>query len=261
MRSSRRPTGTGACRRCRTRRRLMSAETPTIDRRSSTFSDFFLLAPRPRLRGRHRPGDAHPAFHRQQDLQRIEHRLRRRAEHAGLGGRPGAAGHAAGAQPRRGRARHPLRAGGRRAGGRAVDLRAQELLLSRPAQGLPDQPVRDAGGAGRHGRVHGRRAAACGAPDARAPGRGRRQVAARGLRRPDRHRPQPRRHAAAGDRHRARHALQRRGGRVRQGAACAGGLARHLRRQHAGRLVPLRRERLGEEARRAPTARGARSRT
>ena len=26
---------------------------------------------------------------------------------------------------------------------RALDLRAQELLLSRPAQGLPDQPVRD----------------------------------------------------------------------------------------------------------------------
>ncbi len=46
------------------------------------------------------------------------------------------------------------------------------------------------------------------APDARAPGRRRRQVAARGLRRADRHRPEPRRHAAAGDRHRARHALQ-----------------------------------------------------
>jgi hypothetical protein len=31
----------------------------------------------------------------------------------------------------------------------ALDLRPQELLLSRPAQGLPDQPVRDSGGAGR----------------------------------------------------------------------------------------------------------------
>jgi aspartyl-tRNA(Asn)/glutamyl-tRNA(Gln) amidotransferase subunit B len=31
-------------------------------------------------------------------------------------------------------------------------LRAQELLLPRPAQGLPDQPVRDPGGAGRRGR-------------------------------------------------------------------------------------------------------------
>ena len=36
-----------------------------------------------------------------------------------------------------------------------VDLRAQELLLSRPAEGLPDQPVRDPGGAGRHGRRFG----------------------------------------------------------------------------------------------------------
>ena len=44
-------------------------------------------------------------------------------------------------------------------------------------------------------------------PDARPPRGGRRQVAARGLPRPDRHRPEPRRHAAAGDRHRARHAL------------------------------------------------------
>ena len=45
------------------------------------------------------------------------------------------------------------------------------------------------------------------APDARPPRGRRRQVAARGLSRPDRHRPEPRRHAAAGDRDRARHAL------------------------------------------------------
>ena len=89
-----------------------------------------------------------------EDLQRRVDRVRRRAEHAGLAGRPRAARHAAGAEPRRGRARDPLRPGGRRARSRrAVDLRAQELLLPRPAQGLPDQPVRDAGGAGRHGRV------------------------------------------------------------------------------------------------------------
>ena len=49
------------------------------------------------------------------------------------------------------------------------------------------------------------------APGARAPRRRRRQVAARGLRRPVGHRPEPRRHAAAGDRDRARHALDRRG--------------------------------------------------
>ena len=96
----------------------------------------------------------------------------------------------------------------------AFDLRAQELLLSGPAQGLPDQPVRDPGRAGRRDRLPGRRPAAAREPDARPPRGGRRQVAARRLRRPDRHRPEPRRHAAAGDRHRARHALERRSGRV-----------------------------------------------
>ncbi len=89
------------------------------------------------------------------------------------------------------------------------------------------------------------------APDPRPPRRGRRQVAARGFSRHDRHRPQPRRHAAAGNRHRAGHALQRRSGGLRQGAAHAGALDRHLRRQHAGRLVPLRRQRLGAPPRRA----------
>ena len=99
-------------------------------------------------------------------------------------------------------------------------------------------------------------------PDARPSRRGRRQVAARGLPRHDRHRPQPRRHAAAGDRHRARHAFERgRGGRLRQGAARAGALDRHLRRQHAGRQLPLRRQRLGAPPGRSRSARGARSRT
>ena len=74
---------------------------------------------------------------------------------------------------------------------------------------------------------------------------GRGQVAARGLPRHDRHRPQPRRHAAARDRLGARHAQLRRGGRLCQDAARAGALDRHLRRQHAGRLLPLRRQRLG----------------
>ena len=101
--------------------------------------------------------------------------VRRRAQHPGLRGGPGAAGHAAGAEPRRGRARHPLRPGGGRQGGAAVDLRAQELLLPRPAQGLPDQPVRDPGGAGRPCRHPRRRAGQARAPDARAPRRRRRQ--------------------------------------------------------------------------------------
>ncbi len=200
-----------------------------------------------------------------EDLQRRLDRVRRGAEHAGRAGRSRAAGHAAGRQPRRGRARDPLRPRGRRAHRAAVDLRAQELLLSRPAEGLPDQPVRDAGGAGRRGRVLRRRRRAQGGADARAPGGRRRQVAARRRERgrcdrrraarvPGRvvgNRPEPRRHAAARDRHRARHALERRGGRVRARAARARRLARHLRRQHAGRELPLRRQRVGAPAGRA----------
>ncbi len=54
-----------------------------------------------------------------------------------------------------------------------------------------------------------------------------------------RHRPEPRRHAAAGNRHRARHAQHRGGRGLRQGAAQDRHLDWHLRRQHAGRLVPL----------------------
>ena len=132
---------------------------------------------------------------------------------------------------------------------RAQRVRAQELLLPRPAQGLPDQPVRDPGGAGREHRIQPRWRAAFGAPGAGASGRGRRQVAARGLRRPDRHRPQPRRHAAAGDRHRTRHAFVGRSRGLRARAAPPGDLDRHLRRQHAGRQFPLRCQRVGAQAR------------
>ena len=70
--------------------------------------------------------------------------LRRAAEHAHLPGLPGPARHAAGRQ-RRG---DPLRADDRPGAGvrarAAVDLPPQELLLSRPAEGVPDQPVRRA---------------------------------------------------------------------------------------------------------------------
>ena len=101
-----------------------------------------------------------------------------------------------------------------------------------------------------------------GAPDARPPGRGRRQIPARGRSSGmTRHRPQPRRHAAARDRVRAGAARRAGGGGVRAHAACARHVDRHLRRQHAGRLVPLRRQRLGAPCRRQSSARAARSRT
>ena len=80
---------------------------------------------------------------------------------------------------------------------------------------------------------------------ARAPRGGRGQVAARGAAGRHRHRPEPRRHAAGGDRLRARDALGQGSGRVHEEGAHAGALPGDLRRQHAGRLVPLRRQRLG----------------
>ncbi len=140
-------------------------------------------------------------------------------------------------------------------------LRAQELLLSRPAQGLPDQPVRDPGGAGRRGVVLSRRREEDRAPGARPPGGRRGQVAARGFHRPVGHRPEPCRHAAAGDRDRARHPQQRGGRGLCPRAAQDRDLDRHLRRQHAGRLLPLRRQRLRAQARGRRWARAARSRT
>ena len=80
---------------------------------------------------------------------------------------------------------------------------------------------------------------------ARAPRGGCRQVAARGSGGPDRRRSESCRHAADRDRLRAAHALGQGGGRLPQEGPHAGALSRHLRRQHAGRLVPLRRQRVG----------------
>ena len=63
------------------------------------------------------------------------------ANHPGLCRGPGAAGHAAGDEPRRGGACHSAGLGGGCQGRAGVDLCAQELFLPRPAQGLSDQPV------------------------------------------------------------------------------------------------------------------------
>ena len=156
---------------------------------------------------RHRAGNPRAAVDALEDFFGRVDRVRRGAQHPGLRGRHRAARRAAGAEPRRGRARDPLRPRGRRQHQPALDIRAQELFLSRPAQGLPDQPVRAADRRGRHADDPGRRRRKDRAPDARASGRRRRQIAARGFPRHDRHRSEPRRHAAAGNRHRARHAL------------------------------------------------------
>ena len=133
----------------------------------------------------------------------------------------------------------------------ALGVRAQELLLSGSAQGLPDQPVRAAGGRqGPHGHRARRRHEEAHRHHARAPRRGRGQVAARRPAEAVRHRPQSRRHAAHRNRLRARHAFGERGRGLSQEGAHAGALPRDLRRQHAGRLVPLRRQRVGAQGRR-----------
>ena len=163
-------------------------------------------------------------------------------------GRHRAAGRAAGAEPRRGRARDPLRPRGRRrrsTAARSSRARTTSIPTCRRATRSASTRCRSSqGGAIDDPRRRAREKTR--APHARAPRGGRGQVAARRLPRHDRHRPQPRRHAAARDRVRARHALApQEAVAYARSAARAGALDRHLRRQHAGRLVPLRRQRLG----------------
>ncbi len=112
-----------------------------------------------RVRGGHRARGPRAASHAHQGLLRVPDGLRRAAEHAGLSGVPGPSRGAAGPQ-RRGRA--PGRAD--RAGPLVrhpgpQPLRAKELLLPGPAQGLPDQPVRRAVQRARAPRHRGRRQA------------------------------------------------------------------------------------------------------
>ena len=188
-----------------------------------------------------------------------------RAEHARLSGLPRAAGRAAGAQPARGRVR-------RSAPALALDcavqpdvgLRAQELLLSRPAEGLPDLAVRSAA---RDRRLARGRATAARARrhHARPPGRGRRQVAPSrlpGFRPRDLPRLQPQRRAAHRDRHRAGPAVGGRCGRVLRAAARDPRRARRQRRQHGRGQPALRRQRVGAAGRqRRRSARRPKSRT
>ena len=138
-----------------------------------------------------------------------------------------------GAQRRGGAPRHAGRAGTRLHGASGEHLRPEALLLSRPAEGLPDLPVR--GAAGHEGRGE-HRVAGAGADQHRchpAAPRGRcRQVAARPAAGPHRGGPQPCRRAARGDRERTGHAERRRGARVPHAAAAAAGVCRGVGVQH-----------------------------
>ncbi len=124
-----------------------------------------------------------------------------------------------------------------------LGLRPQELLLSRPPQRIPDIPVRNPFVRARPSGHHGQR---------RGKDRGRHPHPHRGgcrEKHPLHHRerqlrgPQPDRGAAYRDRQRTRHAQCRGGRGLPEGIALHPGLSRHLRRQHGGGLVSLRRQR------------------
>ena len=100
-----------------------------------------------RLGARHRPGDARRAGHADQDVLRLRRHQGRPAQHAHL---PGAAWRTPGALPVVNQ--RAVEYAARIAPGAALHRAAaqhlppQELLLSGPAQGVPDQPVRRAAG-------------------------------------------------------------------------------------------------------------------
>ena len=194
----------------------------------------------------HRARDPRPARDPLEDLLGRGDGLRGGAELPGLRDRPRDAGRATGAQ-RRGRAYgRAVRHCDRRRRRAPLGVRPQELLLPRPPKGLPDQPVRGSHRRARRGRDHARRRQRqARRRDACPPRGGRRQVAARGLPRHDGDRPQSRRHAAARDRLGTGHALCEGGHRLREEDPPDRPLPRHLRRQHAGGLVPGRRQRVG----------------
>ena len=108
---------------------------------------------------------------------RCRNALRRRAELERLPGLPRVPGRAAGAEPARDRGDDQARARARLRDRRARGLPPQELLLPRPAEGVPDQPVRRAALRGRQARrADGRRRASRSASRARTSRRTRRRT-------------------------------------------------------------------------------------
>ena len=110
-----------------------------------------------------RPRDPRPAEDADEDVLPLRERLRRRAEHADLPGLPRVPRRAAGAEPGGDRGDDQARPRARLHDRRPGRLPPEELLLSRPPEGVPDLPVRRAAllgrqpdGAGRRRRHRGR---------------------------------------------------------------------------------------------------------
>ena len=191
------------------------------------------------LRYHHRPGSPRAASHPEQALLRLQHRVRAAAQHGDLPGLHRHARHAAGDEPQ---GLSVVAQGGAGLGLPDRPLHQvgpQELLLPRPAQGLPDQPVRPAvqpRGKAADRRSQGPRRGQGRADHPRPPRRRRRQEHARRAGRQGRqpHRPEPGRHAADGDRQPSRPALPGRGQGLSHRAQAAAELPGRLRLQHAG---------------------------
>ena len=177
-----------------------------------------------RVRGGHRARGALRARDRDEAVLWLCQRVRRGTQHARVSGVSRPAGIVAGPQRADGGVRAALRGGGASAGTRAVDLRPEELLLSRHAEGLPGLAVR--GPDHRRRLARGRRRAH--RHRARAPrGRHRQDHPRRWWWAHPRSRPfprrlQPRRCAAHGDREPSRHPQRRAGAPTRRScAACS----------------------------------------
>ncbi len=220
------------------------------------------------LRGGHRHRDPLPAQDGVEDVLRLLDRLRRRrAQHPRLPGLPRPARDAARDQPARGGVRDRHRPRDRGAHPRAHAVGAQELLLPRPAQGLPDQPVRDPARGARPAvdRDLGRPVRRQHHPGAPRGGHGQARPRRRRRRRwPPDHagRLQPVRRAPDGDRDRARDPHGRAGPPLRGGAPAADARDRRERRRHGARPDARRGQRLAPApGRGARSGRGSRSRT
>jgi aspartyl-tRNA(Asn)/glutamyl-tRNA(Gln) amidotransferase subunit B len=199
----------------------------------------------------HRARDPRAARDALEDLLRRRDRLRRAAEHPGEPHRSGLSRRAAGAERRSGAHGGEVRARDRRrVAPRSVFARKNYFYPDLPKGYQISQyelPIVQRARSGHRARGwHRKRIGITRAHLEEDAGKSLHE----GLAGARRHRSEPRRHAAARDRLRAGHALGQGSGRVHEEGPHAGALPRDLRRQHAGRLVPLRCQRVGAAARR-----------